>query len=142
VILTTLAAVDASLGYVRDHLAADLRALQPLAEAQGGQSMTRLIPAAGQMVIAFVLPYALTFSAIPLEVFIRSGRIVLGVMTASVLRWVAFGLRASGNAVLRLGKLGVQIYDLLIFPPLWVESLLLRYRGRRTEELMEEQVPQ
>jgi hypothetical protein len=93
------------------------------------------------MVIAFVLPFALAFGAIPLEAFIRGGRTVLGLVTACLLRWVAFGLRASGNAVLRLGKLAVQVYDLLIFPPLWVESLL-RQRGRRAEELMEEQVPQ
>jgi hypothetical protein len=142
VILTTLAGVEASLGYVRDHLAGDLQALQQsLAEVQGGQSASRLIPAAGQMVIAFVLPFALAFGAIPLEAFIRGGRTVLGLVTACLLRWVAFGLRASGNAVLRLGKLAVQVYDLLIFPPLWVESLL-RQRGRRAEELMEEQVPQ
>jgi hypothetical protein len=137
-----LAGVEASLGYVRDHLAGDLQALQQsLADAQGGQSVSRLIPAAGQMVIAFVLPYALAFGAIPLEAFIRSGRIVLGIATACLLRWIAFGLRVSGNAVLRLGNLGVQVYDLLIFPPLWVESLL-RYRGRRAEEFIEEQAPQ
>ena len=142
VILTMLAGVEASLGYVRDHLAGDLQALQQsLADVQGGQSVSRLIPAAGQMVIAFVLPYALAFGAIPLEAFIRSGRIVLGIATACLLRWIAFGLRVSGNAVLRLGNLGVQVYDLLIFPPLWVESLL-RYRGRRAEEFIEEQAPQ
>jgi hypothetical protein len=142
VILIVLAGVEASLGYVRDQLAGNLQALQQsLAGVQEGPSVSRWIPAAGQMVIAFVLPFALTFGAIPLEAFIRSGRIVLGVVAASLMRWIAFGLRASGNLVLRLGKLGVQVYDLLIFPPLWVESLV-RYRGRRGEELVEEQAPQ
>jgi hypothetical protein len=142
IILIVLAGVEASLGYVRDQLAADLQALQQsLAEVPQGPSVSRWIPAAGQMVIAFIMPFALTFGAIPLETFIRSGRIVLGMVTASLLRWIAFGLRASGNFILRVGKLAIQIYDLLIFPPLWVESLV-RYRGKRGEELVEEQVPQ
>jgi hypothetical protein len=142
IILIVLAGVEASLGYVRDQLATNLQALQQsLAEVPQGPGVSRWIPAAGQMVIAFILPFALTFGAIPLEAFIRSGRIVLGMVAASLLRWIAFALRTAGNFILRLGKLAIQIYDLLIFPPLWVESLV-RYRGKREEELVEEQAPQ
>jgi hypothetical protein len=93
------------------------------------------------MVIAFVLPFALSFGAIPLESLVKSGRSVLGITAAAGLRWGAFALRALGHLFLHLGKLGIQLYDLLIFPPLWVEGLL-RYRCRRTEGLLEEHSPQ
>jgi len=142
VILTILAGVEASLAYVRDQLAGDLQVFQQsLTPTQGAQPASTWIPATGQMVIAFVLPFALTFGAIPLESLIRTGRSVLGITAAASLRWAAFALRALGHLFLRLGRLGVHLYDLLIFPPLWVEALL-RYRCRRAEGLLEEQAPQ
>jgi hypothetical protein len=142
VILTVLAGVEASLAYVRDQLAGDLQVFQQsLAQTQGAQPLSTWIPATGQMVIAFVLPFALTFGAIPLESLVKTGRTVLGITVAAVLRWAAFALRALGHLFLHLGRLGVQLYDLLIFPPLWVEGLL-RYRCRRAEGFLEEQAPQ
>jgi len=142
VILTVLAGVEASLAYVRDQLAGDLQVFQQsLAQTQGAQPLSTWIPATGQMVIAFVLPFALTFGAIPLESLVKTGRSVLGITAAAALRWAAFALRALGHLFLHLGRLGVQLYDLLIFPPLWVEGLL-RYRCRRAEGFLEEQAPQ
>lgn len=142
IVLTVLAGVEASLAYVRGQLPGDLQVFQQsLAEAEGGHTVSRWIPATGQMVIAFILPFALAFGAIPLQSFIRSSRTVFGLMAAALLRWVAFVLRVLGNAVLHLGRVGVHAYDLLIFPPLWVEALL-RYRCRRAEGFMEEQAPQ
>jgi len=142
VILTVLAGVEASLAYVRDQLAGELQVFQQsLAQTQGAQPLSTWIPATGQMVIAFVLPFALTFGAIPLESLVKTGRTVLGITVAAALRWAAFALRALGHLFLHLGRLGVQLYDLLIFPPLWVEGLL-RYRCRRAEGFLEEQAPQ
>jgi len=141
-ILTILAGVEASLAYVRDQLAGELQVFQQsLAQTQGAQPVSRWIPVTGQMVIAFVLPFALTFGAIPLEALLKTGRSVLGIIAAAALRWAAFALRAMGHLFLHLGRLGIQLYDLLIFPPLWVEGLL-RYRCRRTEGFLEEQAPQ
>jgi hypothetical protein len=142
VILTVLAGVEASLAYVRDQLAGELQVFQQsLAQTQGAQPLSTWIPATGQMVIAFVLPFALTFGAIPLESLVKTGRTVLGITVAAALRWAAFSLRALGHLFLHLGRLGVQLDDLLIFPPLWVEGLL-RYRCRRAEGFLEEQAPQ
>jgi hypothetical protein len=141
-ILTILAGVEASLAYVRDQLAGELQLFQQsLAKTQGAQPVSTWIPVTGQMVIAFVLPLALTFGAIPLESLVKTGRSVLGITAAAALRWAAFALRALGHLFLRLGRLGVQFYDLLIVPPLWVEGLV-RYRCRRAEGFLEEQVPQ
>jgi hypothetical protein len=141
-ILTILAGVEASLAYVGDQLARELQAFQQsLAANQSKQPVSTWIPVTGQMVIAFVLPFALTFGAIPLESLVRTGRSVLGVTAAAALRWAAFALRVLGHLFLHLGRLGVQLYDLLIVPPLWVEGLV-RYRCRRAEGFLEEQAPQ
>jgi len=141
-ILTILAGVEASLAYVRDQLAGELQGFQQsLAQTQGAQPVSTWIPVTGQMVIAFVLPFALTFGAIPLESLIRTGRTVLGITAAAALRWSAFVLRILGHLFLHLGRLGIQLYDLLIFPPLWVEGLV-RYRCRRAEGFLEKQAPQ
>jgi hypothetical protein len=141
-ILTILAGVEASLAYVGDQLAGELQFFQQsLANNQGTQPVRTWIPVTGQMVIAFVLPFALTFGAIPLESLVKTGRSVLGITAAAALRWAAFSLRALGHLFLHLGRLGVQFYDLLIVPPLWVEGLV-RYRCRRAEGFLEEQVPQ
>jgi hypothetical protein len=141
-ILTILAGVEASLAYVRDQLANELQLFQhSLDQTQGAQRVSTWIPVTGQMVIAFVLPFALTFGAIPLESLLKTGRTVLGISAAVALRCAAFALRVLGHLFLRLGRLGIQLYDLLIFPPLWVEGLL-RYRCRRAEGFLEEHAPQ
>jgi hypothetical protein len=141
-ILTLLAGVEASLAYVGDQLARELQLFQQsLDQTQGAQRVSTWIPVTGQMVIAFVLPFALTFGAIPLESLVKTGRTVVGISAAVALRCAAFALRVLGHLFLRLGRLGIQLYDLLIFPPLWVEGLL-RYRCRRAEGFLEEQAPQ
>jgi hypothetical protein len=141
-ILTILAGVEASLAYVRDRLAGDLKVFQQsLIQTDEVQPVSTWIPTTGQMVIAFVLPFALTFGAIPLESLVKTGRSVLGITAAATLRWAAFAFRALGHLFLHLGRIGIHLYDLLIFPPLWVEGLV-RYRCRRAEEFLEEQAPQ
>ena len=97
---------------------------QSLASAEMVQPVNSWIPTVGQMVMGFILPFALTFVAIPLESFVCSSRTVLGVFLAGLLRWVAFLLRLVGNISRYAGELMVNIYDLFIFPPLWVEKLV------------------
>jgi hypothetical protein len=62
--------------------------------------------------------------AIPLEFFISSARTVLGVIVAGILRFIAFVLRLMGNVAVYSGKVIITIYDLVIFPTLWVEGVL------------------
>eukprot|EP00903_Cladosiphon_okamuranus_P004268 g4266.t1 len=94
-ILTILATIEASLAYMRDLLALDREALaQSLAGAgiAGGgvtEAEFRWIPSIGQMIMGFVLPFALAFVAIPLESFIHSTRTVLGMVFVAVLRSIA-----------------------------------------------------
>jgi hypothetical protein len=139
-ILLIMAGVEAALAFIRDQLVADTEALrQSLAEGGLFHPVNTWIPMVGQMVMSFILPFALTFAAIPLESFIRSSRTVLGVALAALLRWFAFAIRLLGNVARYLGELAVNLYDLLIFPPLWVETLV-RDRGKHAKIAIEEEV--
>jgi hypothetical protein len=109
---------------MRDRIAADMQALrQSLAGAEAVTAqMQSIIPTVGQMVMGFVLPFALTFVAIPLESFIHSSRTFIGLAVAWLLRTCAFLLRLVGNLINHLGNAVIALYDLLIFPALWIEE--------------------
>ncbi len=129
-ILFTLAGVESALAFMRDRIAADIEALrQTLAGVQAvSGGVDNYIPMIGQMVMGFVLPFALTFVAIPLESFIHSSRTVLGLILQGSLRTVATVLRVMGLMVHYLGRMLINTYDLLIFPLLWIDQRLLRGR--------------
>ena len=132
-ILLILASVESALAFMRDRIAADMQALrQSLAGVEAVAPVNSWIPTVGQMVMGFILPFALTFVAIPLESFVNSSRTMFGTVMVGVLRGVAFLLRLFGNIVKYLGELMVNLYDVLIFPPLWVEKMI-RNRGRTVE---------
>lgn len=124
-LLTVLAGVESALAFMRDRIAADMEALrQTLAGVQDSGLATSIIPTIGQMVMGFILPFALAFVAIPLESFISSARTVLGVTAAGGLRIIAFLLRLVGAISYYIGQSIIGIYDLLIFPPLWLEGII------------------
>lgn len=124
-LLLILAAVESSLAYMRDLLAADREALSSqLAGDAGSPAEFRWIPAVGQMVMGFTLPFVLTFVAIPFESFIHSSRTVLGVVMAGLVRFFAFLLGALGGIAFSLGETLTALYDIPIFVPLKVEGLL------------------
>ncbi|MDH5229403.1 MAG: hypothetical protein OEZ58_05250 [Gammaproteobacteria bacterium] len=124
-ILAILASVEASLAYMRDLLAADREALtQSLAGMEIVQAQFRWIPSIGQMVMGFILPFALAFVAIPLESFIHSSRTVLGLTGIAVLRLLSFLARLCGHIAFQGGNLLVNFYDLVIFLPLKIEHHL------------------
>lgn len=137
-ILLILACVESALAFMRDRIAADMQALrQSLAAVEGGQSVNSWIPTVGQMVMGFILPFALTFVAIPLESFISSSRTVMGFVLVGLLRATAFLLRLVGNIASYLGELLVNLYDVLIFPPLWIEKFV-NSRAQAVEEPVRE----
>jgi hypothetical protein len=82
------------------------------------------ITTAAQMGMGFILPFALVFVAIPLETFVHSMRTVIGVIGAAFLRAVAFTLRLVGNLFRYMGRVLVNLYDLIIFGPLWLETTI------------------
>lgn len=133
-VLFFLACIESGLAYMRDLLAAQDEALAQLLAASSAEEVVapefRWIPSVAQMVLAFILPFALTLVAIPLESFIHSSRSVFGRLGGVVLRLVAFALRLLGNIFGGLGRTLVRLYDLIIFLPLSIERGL---RARRPE---------
>ena len=136
-ILLILAGIESSLAYMRDMLAADRMALtQTLAGATAQRPEFMWIPSLGQMVMGFILPFALTFVAIPLESFIHSARIVGGQVAVGLLRMVAFSVHLFGFAADHAGKGLKNVYDIAIFLPLKVEELIVsRSRSASTVEV-------
>jgi hypothetical protein len=124
-LLAILAGVESSLAFMRDRIAGDMEALrQSLAGVAPSPVAGSVIPTVGQMVMGFILPFILTFVAIPLESFVASARTILGLITAWVLRSLAFTLRLIGNLGYYSGRLMTNLYDLVIFPALWLEGVV------------------
>jgi hypothetical protein len=127
VLLVTLAGVEAALALMRDLLIADKQALlQSLATVQQSASndgWVGKIPTAGQMLLGFILPFALAFIAIPLESLIHSSRTVGGVLLAVVVSTLAMVLRVLANASRRMSKVLITLYDVAIVLPLLAERL-------------------
>ncbi len=145
-ILTILASIEASLAYMRDLLAMDREALnQSLAGGAVGvvEAQFRWIPSIGQMIMGFILPFALAFVAIPLESFIHATRTVLGMIFVAVLRVIAIVARLLGSFINHLSKMLVSAYDLVIMIPLSIEKLIISQqkanKKKREEDLLYQQ---
>ena len=124
VLLVILAGIEAALALMRDMLIADKQALlQSLAAAHAPVTDGWLgaIPTAGQMLLGFILPFALAFVAVPLESFINTARTVGGAALVILARAAAVLLRTAGNAIRQLCKLLITLYDVLIVLPLLAE---------------------
>jgi hypothetical protein len=135
-LLLTLAGIEAALALMRDMLIADKQALmQSLATtahaAAAGDSWLARIPTIGQIVLGFILPFALAFVAIPLESFIASARTVGGAVLVIVVRALAVLLRLAGTVVRQLARVLGTLYDIVIVVPLLLERLV---RDRRAPD--------
>lgn len=134
VILTTLASVEAGLAYMREILLQDEMATSALLRGEGASTLTSealWITTAAQMGMGFILPFALTFVAIPLETFIQTLRHVLGMTAIMLLRLLNVLLRITGQLVQQTGVLLQHLYDVVIFAPLWAAGRLREGRRRR-----------
>ncbi len=127
VLLVTLAGIEAALALMRDMLIADKQALlQSLAASQAAVSDGWLsrVPTIGQMLLGFILPFALAFVAIPLESFIVSARTVGGAALVILTRALAVFLRLLGNVIRQLARVLSTLYDIVIVVPLLIERLV------------------
>jgi hypothetical protein len=129
-ILFLLASVEAGLAYMREVLLQDELATSAILRGDVGATATSefmWITTAAQMGMGFILPFALTFVAIPLETFVHSLRTVIGLIGISLLRTLSLALRLLGNIFLHLGILLKLVYDLPLFVPLWLEERMARH---------------
>ena len=106
-----------------------LQSLSAAAPAATSDSWVGRIPMAGQMVLGFILPFALAFVAIPLESFIHSARSIGGSLFADLVRILGFVLHVLGNFVRHFARALLHFYDLLVVLPLMVEHLVRSLRG-------------
>jgi len=135
-LLVTLAGVEAALALMRDMLIADKQALlQSLSTVQAvaTDGWVGRIPTAGQMLLGFILPFALAFIAIPLESLIHSTRTVGGLLLTALIRSLALVLRVVGQAVRQASRVLIRLYDVAIVVPLLAERIVKgsRRSGRR-----------
>jgi hypothetical protein len=140
VILLLMASVEAGLAYMREILLQDELATNAL--LRGGADTAAAvvnshlwITTAAQMGMGFILPFALTFVAIPLETFVHSLRTVMGLIGIGILRTVALLLRVFSGGSRHLGSLAQRLYDLPLFLPLFVETRLAANRAMDAAEL-------
>jgi hypothetical protein len=142
-ILFILAGIEASLAYMRDLLAMDHEALQQSLMststsssqvAEGSSAQFRWIPSVGQMIMGFILPFALAFIAIPLESFIHSLRTVLGLFAIAILRTLHLILRSSASLVTQMSKVIISLYDLVIMVPLSIENAISKRANKSTNK--------
>ncbi len=133
--LLVLAGVEVALAVMRDYIvAADIALKQGLGNvpvAAGKTDWVMKIPVAGQMLLGFILPFALAFVVIPLEYFLHAARNVCGALLVVLIRAVAVVLRILSNAVRHLGMALVMLFDAVIFLPLIAERAI---RSRRSGE--------
>jgi hypothetical protein len=131
-ILFILAGVEVGLAVMRDQIIlADMAFKSSLGNSAGGVAAqaavdlgwVQQVPVAGQMILGFILPFALAFVGLPLEYFIHSGRTVIGAFLVFVLRVLSIALRIASNVFRHLGKAMAMLFDALIFLPLTVERL-------------------
>lgn len=125
-ILVMLAGVEASLAYMRDSLALnrEAMALTITGSVAAAPAEFRWITSVGQMILGFILPFALAFIAIPLESFIHSLRTVIGLVFSSTLHLLAIVSRFIGMAARQSGMLLTHAYDILIMLPLRIEEAI------------------
>ena len=137
-LLVILALIEAALALMRDMLVADDQALrQSLAAAQplvARADWLRDIPTGAQMILGFMLPFALAFVAIPLESFVHSARTVGGATLVMLVRVLAFVLRILGNLVRQLCRVLTILYDVTIVLPLLIERMVKSARGGDSAE--------
>jgi hypothetical protein len=144
VFLTILATIESSLALMRDMLIADktslMRDLASVAPAPSDGMLTS-IPMIGQMVMGFVLPFALAFVAIPFESMIHSMRTVVGVCLVQGMRGLGVMLKFSGLIFKRLGNVLEMAYDIMIVVPLMMERWVIAIRTGSSVEIEDAALP-
>ena len=131
-ILLLMASIEAGLAYMREVLLQDELATSAMLRGDGVTEVVNQhlwITTAAQMGMGFILPFALTFVAIPLETFVHSLRTVLGLLGIGFMRALSLVLRVFGNGMRHVGTLAERIYDLPLFVPLWIESRVAGNNG-------------
>lgn len=74
------------------------------------------------VLLVFLLPMALTFTGVALAGVVLNTTPVVGLVAAGVLHMAILFLRLLASLAVFTGSVLVQLYDLVIFLPLWIED--------------------
>jgi hypothetical protein len=132
-LLAILAGIESALAFAGDRMVRDLATIGQSMAGAGQTLPSGRIPAVAKMVIGFIFPFVLAFVAIPMESFLSSCRTVLGIIVVGTFRLISFGLRLIGNFGYYTGRFVINLYDLLIFPTIWLEGVLTGSKTNKNE---------
>ena len=124
-LLVVFAGVESILALLRDSMLSDMAALKQALAGTGPSAVPKsTVPVVAQMVMGFILPFWIALGAIPLASFLSSTRAIVGSLAEACLRSLAFSLRLLGQTSVSASRILTAVYDLIIFPTLWLESLV------------------
>lgn len=87
------------------------------------------LPIGARMLMGLVLPFALVFTAAPLERWMETGRILAAEFMVLALGLTSLILRLLAGTVRNLAEVLVAVYDLIISLPLWLEERWFQQRS-------------
>jgi hypothetical protein len=141
-----LASVESSLAVLREQIVEAESALKlSLAgeESRIVQSASEsMIPVVGQAVLGFILPWILALVAVPLEMFLDSGRHVLASFTVFVLRFVGALAGGVSHVSNHMTGLASNMYDIYIAIPLRIESWVANSRKGGVDRMVATPTPE
>ncbi len=130
-----LASVESSLAILREQIVEAESALKlSLAsdESRIVQSASQsMIPVVGQAVLGFILPWILALVAVPLEMFLDSGRHVVASLSVMGLRLLGALTDGAAHVSRHATGLVASVYDVYIAIPLRIEAMVAN--GRKPE---------
>lgn len=128
IILFSLACIESALAYMRDILAAQAQVFNAELDNKKVVEVMSVIPMIGQVVLGFILPFALMFIAVPLETFLTSGMSMVRYLFSIILKILAFVCRLVGLASKQVGSIVNALYDMVVIVPLTIERLSVKHR--------------
>lgn len=126
IFILSFAFVEAALAFMRDQIAADNAALRrnfvgSASDEMETTAISSWIPMTGQMIMGFILPFALAFVAIPLESLIHTTRTVVGDFLVLLLKGFAITIRMLAQLFRQIGEVLVHLVDFIVIVPLQIE---------------------
>lgn len=147
IFLLALCCVEAGLAYMREIMMADKSLLTSFLVG-GEQAANEIasqphsnIPMIGQMTLGFILPLILMFVAIPFESLVHTGRHLLGNLFVQVCMFASTLLRTLSVLIKHLNHSIKSIYDIVDFPPIWIEHLIENRPRKKIETSIENNKP-
>lgn len=91
-----------------------------------------------RMLLGFILPFALLFTAVPLERWLETFRVLAADALIAVLNLAGLALRLVATVIRYLADMVLALYDLVISLPLWLEE---RWARRASASAMASKTP-